>query len=237
MTKRFVNPEGSEAFPNEPKDEATMHELGFFEEGYPKKMYRDGQEPREVISSDEERGLGKGWVVFDEALCKIGGFYRERFIAAVNNPAEQASILAEYRTLHPALARADSWYKETAPQISELHTQAMLNLVSDRQVEDRERRAIEAKATETLARKTPAKKQAPLRPPRPKVVPIGDLNVLKKMKSLSQVQAAAELGLNSTRQVRNLEHDGKLTKTAKGRVAVDDKFEEQSRLRHSARPE
>lgn len=95
---------------------------------------------------------------------------------------------------------------------------------------------LKAKATETLARKAPAKKQAPLRPPRPKVVPIGDMNELKRRKSLTQAQAAAELGLNSNRQVRYLLHDGKLTKTAKGRVAVDDKFEEQSRLRHSARP-
>ena len=88
---------------------------------------------------------------------------------------------------------------------------------------------------EVKAKKSPAKKQAPLRPSRPKVVPIGNLNELKRRKSLSQAQAAAELDY-STRKVRYLLRDGKLTKTAKGRVAVDDKFEEQLHLRHSARP-
>lgn len=86
-----------------------------------------------------------------------------------------------------------------------------------------------------LTRVRPPKKQAAPRPPRQKVVPIGDLNELKRKKSLRQTQAAAELDY-SDRQVRNFLHDGKLTKTAKGRVAVDNKFEEQFHLRHSAQP-
>lgn len=95
---------------------------------------------------------------------------------------------------------------------------------------------LEAEAiTVKKSEESPAKKQAPPRPPRPKVVPTGDLDLLKRMKSLRQVQAAAELDY-STRQVRNLLRDGKLTRTAKGRVAVDDKFQKQIRLRHSAPP-
>lgn len=33
MSKRFVHPEGSEAFPNDPKDETTLRKIGFKEEG------------------------------------------------------------------------------------------------------------------------------------------------------------------------------------------------------------
>jgi hypothetical protein len=151
MPKKFVNsknPEAGPAYPTDAADEKTLRELGWFEEGYPKQMYRDGEEPREVISSEEEKALGEGWVVFDEALRKFGGFYHKRFEAAVNNPAEQVRILVEYYTLHPALVAADSWYKKTAQQIPVLQTQAMFNIVSDRQPEDRERRATEAEATE-----------------------------------------------------------------------------------------
>lgn len=151
MPKKFVNPKNPEAgpaYPTDAADEETLRKIGYFEEGYPKQMYRDGEEPREVISSEEERALGEGWVVFDEALRKIGGSYRERFIAAVNNPAERASLHTEYGIQHPALARADSWYKETAPKIPVLQTQAMFNIVSDRQEKDREKRATEAEATE-----------------------------------------------------------------------------------------
>ena len=147
MPKKFVHPEGGVGFPKDAADEEALRKIGYFEEGYPKRMYRDS-EVREVNGSKEEKALGEGWVVFDEALCKTGGSYRERYIAAVNNPGKQASILDEYRTLHPALARADSWYKEKEPKISELQTQAMLKLLSDRQAEDRERHATEAEATE-----------------------------------------------------------------------------------------
>ncbi len=149
--KRFVHPEGGAGFPTDAADEEALRRIGYFEEGYPRQMYKDGEEPCEVISSEEERALGECWDVFDEALRKIGGSYRKRYKAAVNNPAKQASILDEYRTLHPALARADSWYKEREPKISELQTQAMLKLLSDQQAEDQERRAIEAKATARLA--------------------------------------------------------------------------------------
>lgn len=157
MPKKFVKPdeEGAVGYPTDPADEATLRKLGFVEEGYPKRMYRDGEEPCEVNGSEEERVLGKDWVVFDEALRKNGGFYRERFKAAVNNPAEQVRLYTEYHTLHPALAAADSWYKETAPQIPLLQSQAMFNLVSDRQAENRERRATEAEATEAPADNQP----------------------------------------------------------------------------------
>ncbi len=93
---------------------------------------------------------------------------------------------------------------------------------------------LEAEATESLARKTPAKKQAPLRPPRPKVVPIGDLDELRKWKSLSQVQAATELGFSSARHIRRLVKKRKLTRNRKRRIVVDKKFEVEFIERHTA---
>lgn len=59
-----------------------------------------------------------------------------------------------------------------------------------------------------------------------------DLDTLRKLKSLSQSQAAEALGI-SPRAIRELVHKEQLSKTAKGRIACDAKFIEQFHFRHS----
>jgi hypothetical protein len=54
----------------------------------------------------------------------------------------------------------------------------------------------------------------------------------KKRKSLSQPEAASALVV-SARQVRNLVKEKKLTRTSRGRIAVDENFEREYAARHS----
>ena len=61
---------------------------------------------------------------------------------------------------------------------------------------------------------------------------IRDLAALVKLKSVSQSQAAEAFGISS-RAIRDLARNNKLAKTARGRIACDQKFVEQFNLRHS----
>lgn len=61
---------------------------------------------------------------------------------------------------------------------------------------------------------------------------IRDLDALMMQKSLRQSQAAAALDI-STRTIYSLLKNGKLRKSARGRIACDQKFVEQFNLRHS----
>ena len=117
---------------------------------YKERKYVEGETAKLVNNAEEEKALGEDW--FDSpAKCpdreaeqaEIQRHYRERFEAADGKPNEQASILIEYRSQHPKEAAADSWYKEVAPLIPALQSQAMVNLAADRQAEDRKRRATE----------------------------------------------------------------------------------------------
>jgi len=63
--------------------------------------------------------------------------------------------------------------------------------------------------------------------------PARELDVLAKLKSLSQTEAATTLGI-SPRTVRAWTKQGRLHKTANGRIACDDKFMEQYQARNSA---
>jgi hypothetical protein len=62
--------------------------------------------------------------------------------------------------------------------------------------------------------------------------PTRDLATLMKLKSLSQSQAAEAFGISS-RAVRDLVRNNKLTKTAKGRIVCDQKFLDEFNARHS----
>jgi hypothetical protein len=62
--------------------------------------------------------------------------------------------------------------------------------------------------------------------------PIGDLEELRKRGSLSQKQAATELAC-SDRNIRAMVTNGKLTKSGKGRIVVDEKFCARHKLTHS----
>lgn len=126
-----------------------------------------GETPVLVNNAEEEKALGPGW--FDSPTkapdrgaeqAEIQRGYRERFKAAVNNPAEQVRIHTEYRTLHPKAAAADdSWNLEMTPLIPVLQSQAMFKLVSDRQGENQERSVIKAEATELLRKSIGEKEQ------------------------------------------------------------------------------
>ncbi len=61
---------------------------------------------------------------------------------------------------------------------------------------------------------------------------IRDLAALAKLKSVSQSQAAEAFGISS-RAIRDLVRNNKLAKTARGRIACDQKFVEQFNARHS----
>jgi len=61
---------------------------------------------------------------------------------------------------------------------------------------------------------------------------VRDLDTLLKLKSVSQSQAAEVFGISS-RAIRDLVRNNKLAKTAKGRIACDQKFVEQFNARHS----
>ena len=150
---------------------------------FPKRMYKErkyvlGETAVDVNNAEELKKLGPGW--FDSpAKCpdreaeraEIQRRYWERFEAADGNPNGQALILIEYRSQHPKEAAADSWYKEVAPLIpllqSQAQSQAILNLAADRKAEDRERRTTEAEATARLA-------AAPAQPSSPAIVVSGD---------------------------------------------------------------
>ena len=62
--------------------------------------------------------------------------------------------------------------------------------------------------------------------------PIRDLATLLTLKSVSQVRAGEAFGISS-RAIRDLVRNNKLTKTARGRIACDQKFVDQFNLRHS----
>jgi hypothetical protein len=62
--------------------------------------------------------------------------------------------------------------------------------------------------------------------------PIRNLDALLKQKSLRQSQAAEALDITS-RAIRGLVKNGKLSKSARGRIACDQKFAEQFNQRHS----
>jgi hypothetical protein len=79
------------------------------------------------------------------------------------------------------------------------------------------KRAVAAPSAQTLE-KTPAT--------------IRDLDTLLKLKSVSQSQAAEAFGISS-RAIRDLLRNNKLTKTARGRIACDQKFVDQFNARHS----
>jgi hypothetical protein len=59
-----------------------------------------------------------------------------------------------------------------------------------------------------------------------------DLDTLLRLKSVSQSQAAEAFGISS-RAIRNLLRNNKLIKTARGRIACDQKFADQFNERHS----
>ncbi len=103
------------------------------------RSHRD-KKPVLVKNAEEDEALGPGWAdspaKFPDKKVeqeKMHRSYRERFEAADGNPNKQALILIEYRSQHPKEAAADSWYKEVAPLIpllqSQAQSQAMLNLV------------------------------------------------------------------------------------------------------------
>ena len=62
--------------------------------------------------------------------------------------------------------------------------------------------------------------------------PLRDLATLLKLKSVSQSQAAEAFAISS-RAIRDLVRNNKLTKTARGRIACDQKFVDQFHSRHS----
>jgi hypothetical protein len=62
--------------------------------------------------------------------------------------------------------------------------------------------------------------------------PIRDLATLLKLKSVNQSQAAEALDI-SQRAIRDLVKNSKLNKTARGRIACDQKFVDQFNSRHS----
>jgi hypothetical protein len=68
---------------------------------------------------------------------------------------------------------------------------------------------------------------------RPPVLP---LEKLKEKKSIRQAEAAHSLGGISTRMVRKMEVEGKLTKGKSGRILIDEKFEQEYKNRHSPAP-
>ena len=137
---------------------------------YKERKYVEGETAKLVKNAEEEKALGEGW--FDSPAkapdreaeqAEIQRRYWERFEAADGNPNGQALILIEYRSQHPKEAAADSWYKEVAPLIpllqSQAQSQAILNLAADRKAEDRERRTTEAEATELRGESVGEKEQ------------------------------------------------------------------------------
>ncbi len=62
--------------------------------------------------------------------------------------------------------------------------------------------------------------------------PVRDLAALLKLKSVRQLLAANALNISS-RAIRNLVKNNELNKTARGRIACDQKFIDQFNLRHS----
>ena len=62
--------------------------------------------------------------------------------------------------------------------------------------------------------------------------PIRDLAALLKLKSVSQAQAAEAFDV-SARAIQDLVKNNKLNKTARGRIACDQKFVDQFNFRHS----
>ena len=73
---------------------------------------------------------------------------------------------------------------------------------------------------------------SPLRSAAKTTTPIRSLDALLKQKSLRQSQAAEALDI-TTRSIRDLIKNGKLSKSAKGRITCDQKFVEQFNQRHS----
>jgi len=63
-------------------------------------------------------------------------------------------------------------------------------------------------------------------------IPIRDLATLLKLKSLSHSQAAEAFDISS-RAIRDWTKNGKLNKTARGRIACDQKFVDEFNSRHS----
>ncbi len=208
-----------------------------------------GHLPRPADDENLRKFILQVFLVFAREACKVGSqglwtverirleaeeYLRKFVLKAYSDEGydKQGRKLEEMTDYYGSIQEGVWWaFKESAEY---RQFEQELLAVAEQQARGSPQSSDEAEATEGRVRKSPAKKQAPLRPPRPKVVPIGDLDELRKWKSLSQVQAAAALGLTSSRQIRGLVEKRKLTRNRKRRIVVDKKFEAEFNERHTA---